>query len=368
MGYDDLGRLLSANCGSAWGQTFSYDQYGNITKNGSISWACPACYNTNNRYNTTLSSLISYDADGNLLNDTFNQYTWDVYGHPSTIGPPTGTITCGSSGTCLTYDADGHMVEKNVAGVYTEILYSPVGKTAIMNGQTTSSAYFPLPAGATVYETGSTGGNRYFWHKDWEGSVRFASTVSNRGSFFDRAYAPFGETYNNFGSISGVAVSGKTKDTVLGTYDTQNREQNPNQGRWISPDPAGLAAANFTNPQTWNRYAYVTNMPLNTVDPLGLFSIEFAGEWLSDGYLGWGDVTGNSFNYGWDTMPWRWTNTPGTFRANSIFSGQDCLTCFPLGPDPMQILAQVLSGNLAGALQDVGAVPTNGVDCRSGTC
>jgi RHS repeat-associated protein len=172
------------------------------------------------------------------------------------------------------------MVEKNVAGVYTEILYSPVGKTAIMNGQTTSSAYFPLPAGATVYETGSTGGKRYFWHKDWEGSVRFASTVSNRGSFFDRAYAPFGETYNNFGSISGVDFTGDTQDTVLGTYDTQNREQNPNQGRWISPDPAGLAAANFTNPQTWNRYAYVTNMPLNTVDPLGLFSIEFAGDWL----------------------------------------------------------------------------------------
>src|SRR5881397_1674297 len=31
---------------------------------------------------------------------------------PATIGPATGTITCGTSGTCLTYDANGNMVEK----------------------------------------------------------------------------------------------------------------------------------------------------------------------------------------------------------------------------------------------------------------
>jgi len=42
------------------------------------------------------------------------------------------------------------------------------------------------------------------------------------------------------------------------------------QGRWISPDPAGLGAVNMENPQTWNRYAYVENGPLNAVDPLGL--------------------------------------------------------------------------------------------------
>jgi YD repeat-containing protein len=41
MGYDDQGRLLSANCASAWNQTFFYDQYGNPSKTGSVSGLAP---------------------------------------------------------------------------------------------------------------------------------------------------------------------------------------------------------------------------------------------------------------------------------------------------------------------------------------
>ena len=49
------------------------------------------------------------------------------------------------------------------------------------------------------------------------------------------------------------------------------RQYHASQGRWISPDPAGLAAADPFDPQTWNRYAYVGNSPLDRVDPLGLY-------------------------------------------------------------------------------------------------
>jgi RHS repeat-associated protein len=213
-----------------------------------------------------LSSSISYDGNGDLLNDTFHAYGWDSFVKLLTID----ATTCGSNGTCLTYDALGRMVETNVSGTYTEVLYSPVGKTAIMSGQTTSSAYFPLPAGETLYETGSSGSTQYFWHKDWLGSARFASSLSGRSSYYDRAFAPFGETYSNYGNAGGSDFTGDTQDTISGTYDTPNRELNPTQGRWISPDPAGLGAVEFGNPQSWNRYAYVTNNPVSYTDPLGL--------------------------------------------------------------------------------------------------
>jgi hypothetical protein len=38
----------------------------------------------------------------------------------------------------------------------------------------------------------------------------------------------------------------------------------------MHPDPAGLEAADPSNPQSWNRYAYVSNDPLSSTDPLGL--------------------------------------------------------------------------------------------------
>jgi len=44
----------------------------------------------------------------------------------------------------------------------------------------------------------------------------------------------------------------------------------PARADGISPDPAGLQASDPSNPQSWNRYAYVLNNPLSMVDPLGL--------------------------------------------------------------------------------------------------
>jgi RHS repeat-associated protein len=272
-GYDDLGRLIKVDCGATvWQQNFSYDPFGNITKTVPInatgySWI-PGYNQANNQY--TLSGT-SYDANGNLLNDSFHTYTWNAENHLTMID----TTTCaGGNSVCLTYDAFNRMVEKQISTNYKQILYSPIGKTAVMNGQTLVNAYVPLPGGATLYETP---GQKNFWHKDWLGSARLSSTVGH-SIIFDRAFAPFGETYNVFGQTTGLSsFTGDTQDTFIVNagapqepFDTPNRELHPIQGRWLSTDPAGLAAVDPSNPQTWNRYGYVTNNPLGFIDPLGL--------------------------------------------------------------------------------------------------
>jgi RHS repeat-associated protein len=53
-------------------------------------------------------------------------------------------------------------------------------------------------------------------------------------------------------------------------FNTPNREYNEHTGQWMSPDPAGLAAVDMSNPQTWNMYAYVNNNPVSFADPTGL--------------------------------------------------------------------------------------------------
>jgi RHS repeat-associated protein len=82
------------------------------------------------------------------------------------------------------------------------------------------------------------------------------------------AYAPFGEPYAQAGTAD-LSFTGQNQDTVGGLYDFFFREYST-QGRWPSPDPAGLAAVDLSDPQSLDRYAYVRNDPVDLVDPLGL--------------------------------------------------------------------------------------------------
>jgi RHS repeat-associated protein len=79
----------------------------------------------------------------------------------------------------------------------------------------------------------------------------------------DLAYAPYGEVYNFISGAGGdwMFTGDVTQLDSEYLWDTPNREFAINQGRWLSPDPAGTG---------WNQYAYPTN-PLSYVDPSGLY-------------------------------------------------------------------------------------------------
>jgi RHS repeat-associated protein len=139
-------------------------------------------------------------------------------------------------------------------------------EAALMTGSTLLKAFVGLPGGGIAVYTST--GLSYYRHADWLGSSRLTSTQS-RTLYSSTAYAPFGERYANSGTAD-ASFTGQNSDTVSSLYDFTFRRQSSSQGRWISPDPAGLAAVDPTNPQTWNRYAYVTNNPLALVDSLGL--------------------------------------------------------------------------------------------------
>jgi RHS repeat-associated protein len=58
-----------------------------------------------------------------------------------------------------------------------------------------------------------------------------------------------------------------------GEFQSMTRRYSAVQGRWTTPDPAGQAAVDPANPQTWNRYAYVINNPVGLTDPSGLCTL-----------------------------------------------------------------------------------------------
>lgn len=255
-GYDDVPRITGTNCGSVWSQTFSFDPFGNITKNGSSMFQ-PLYNNGRNRITSVGSSNASYDNNGNATYDTAHYYGWDADGN---------SISVDNGAVNITYDALDRAIEQARGTSYTQIVYSPTGaKLALMNGQTLQKAFVSLPGKATAVYTSS--GLDHYRHSDWLGSARLTSSPS-RTVTSTVAYGPYGETYAQSGTAD-PSFTGMNSDTVAGDYDFPAREYSV-QGRWPSPDRAGLGAVSLTAPQSWNRYAYVLNNPLGLVDPTGM--------------------------------------------------------------------------------------------------
>ena len=214
---------------------------------------------------------FSYDANGNLLSDGTNSYTWNQDNHPVSV-----------NNSPATYDAFGNMVEnKTDSTALLEELQSPVGNIGIMKKTTVTEYRIPLPGGDTY----SVASSNLIWHRDWLGSVRLTSNISNRNYVADMAFAPYGEIYLGFGSTANLNFTGDNQDLITGDFDTPNRELLPTEGRWLSPDPAHAS---------WNAYSY-SNNPLGQIDPNGLSLTDWSGNprWWSFGLQGGGD--GNTY-------------------------------------------------------------------------
>ncbi len=103
--------------------------------------------------------------------------------------------------------------------------------------------------------------------------------------------------------IAGVSVTthkftGDERDAETGLDHTWFRQYSSSLGRWMHPDPAGLAAADSGNPQSWNRYAYVFNDPMDYLDPFGLTTCDAKGNNCYDSVTVTADGPGNGGGLG----------------------------------------------------------------------
>ena len=209
-------------------QGFSYDVFGNITKsvlNQHTGIPFNPGYNgssSNNHANTS-----SYDSIGNIK--VYSTDAYDAEGRPVTVGS-----------TQIIYDALNRAVELNNGSSHQQILYDAQGaKLAYMNVQTLQKYMLPLANG--VQAVFNSSGISYYRHADWLGSSRLGLNTPG-GVTYDLAYAPFGETYDETGTPD-RSFTGQTTDVIQGVpafYDFLFRQQSSSQGRWLSPDPAGL--------------------------------------------------------------------------------------------------------------------------------
>ena len=222
-----------------------------------------------NGLNGPPASGYSYDAAGNLLTDGSCNPCWQYDDSGNLV-----SSAYGSSAASYSYDALGRRVEK-VSGTTTyDFVLDGSSPLDEYQGSSWPTTWTRTTDGVFTYANGTTYLNRTDnlgtprLSTDYTGTVKRTETMGPFGDGFTETY-----TGLDFAGFAGGVWDQENNGDHFGA-----REYAKTQGRWLTPDPSGLAAVDVTNPQTWNRYAYVTNNPVSMTDPLGLFVMGGGGE------------------------------------------------------------------------------------------
>ncbi|MEK7449906.1 MAG: RHS repeat-associated core domain-containing protein, partial [Planctomycetota bacterium] len=101
----------------------------------------------------------------------------------------------------------------------------------------------------------------FYYHADLLGSI--STLTDDDGDLVERmGYDSFGQFKHQGETGNPFAFTGREFDKETGFYYYRSRYYDPQVGRFISPDPIGIAGG-------LNLYTYVGNNPLSLSDPLG---------------------------------------------------------------------------------------------------
>lgn len=298
-GYDRLDRLTSATAAEMWGSLgFTYDELGNRetrTLNGET---------TINAYDHTKNRLISlsgaetgaftYDnagrleteerwAPGEIFSDGFESGDTNAWDEGGAISAATLIYTFNSAdqltrieraGQTLgqyTFDGDGLRVSKTVDGQTVYYLRDPSGNTLAEFDQASTLLAEYLYAGgrqvAKVAPDGVGGDDVSYFHPDNLGTALHITDGSGAITW-SGDYYPFGEEYSSSGTPDRYRFTQHELDPGTALIYAKARYYHPRIGRFLSVDPVG---GEVGSSQSWNRYAYVLNNPVNEVDPTGMW-------------------------------------------------------------------------------------------------
>jgi RHS repeat-associated protein len=313
--YDSLNRLSAMSSPSdpsgCTGLSWSYDAWGNRTSQSLTSGSCSfhqpmTTFTAQNQFN--IATGYTYDAAGNMTHDASHQYFYDAENHLLQVDGTLGT--CSTATACYVNDSSGQRVVKytNPGATYQYYIYGSDGQIV---ADTDTSAnwnhtYIHFGGNLTALYTGSA---TYFYHRDHLGSTRLGTDLTGHVSGTDYDFLPFGEQIAGTNATY-IKFTGKERDSESGLDNFGARYNSSSLGRFMSPDPLSGSPG---NPQSWNRYAYVSNNPLNATDPSGMCSEE-------DGFSGcdWGFDSG--FYWG---MDWSWAWGYGNLSINPLTGAYD---------------------------------------------
>ncbi|MGO8736516.1 MAG: RHS repeat-associated core domain-containing protein, partial [Terriglobia bacterium] len=122
-------------------------------------------------------------------------------------------------------------------------------------------------------------GNVYYYFPDHLGTTK-TLTTSAGVVCYDADFTPFGyERAYTTTCSQNYKFTGLERDSETGLDHTLNRKYDSSLGRWLTPD---RHRGDPLNPQSWNRYVYVLDNPVNFTDPYGLVNWSKVGWGLAE--------------------------------------------------------------------------------------
>lgn len=225
-----------------------------------------------NQYDAVDHHHFRYDANGNVLEDEENTYTFDAADRLTQATKRATGVTASYA-----FDAFGRRIAKDVDGSITHFFYDglQVIEERSDSGVLSKSFVYGWGLDEPLRMTTHPSGDHRFYHFDALGSITELSDAA--GAFVEAyEYDVFGRPYvfddaarsNEIDPDQGVGnpylFSGRRFDAESGNYHYRARSYAPNIGRFLSPDPIGFD-------DHVNRYAFVKNNPIRFRDPWGLF-------------------------------------------------------------------------------------------------
>ena len=208
-------------------------------------------------------------------------------------------------------DANGNVLAYPVAGNATSATWTYQSYTyTVTSGGASVSLYAQiyLPTGSTTarfddgFLTGASGLGVHYYHADHLGSARLMTDASGNQTW-SATYLPFGQEWNPQATTNHYKFTGYERDSESSLDYATARHYSSNFARFMSPDPLSGSPG---NPQSWNRYSYVNNNPLNATDPSGMCSEE-------DGY--------SDCDWNWDASAYLWYWGPGLGPDTAGYEG-----------------------------------------------